>query len=85
MNDPLDFPDCSDDVIYEHFNNILRIYDDMVEEAKNMSDGLLSNDYIYLKPVFQDIFNLIQDAIKVKEKTVPYIKDDSEDEDFLTE
>lgn len=85
MNTLLDVSGDSDDVMYEHFNNFLNIYDNMIEEAKDMSGGLLSNDYIYLKPVFQDIFNLIQDTVKLKEKTHPYIKDESEDEDFLTE
>lgn len=85
MTSSLDLSCNSDDLIYNHFNDLLRIYNDMVEEAKNMSGGLLSNDYIYLKPVFQDIFNLIQDNIEVKEKIQPYIKDESEDEDFLTE
>ena len=85
MNTPFDLSKTSDDIIYEHFNNLLRIYDNMVEEAKSMSGELLSNDYIYLKPVFQDIFKLIQDTVEIKEKTIPYIKDESEDEDFLTE
>ena len=85
MNTLLDVSGDSDDVMYDHFNNFLNIYDNMIEEAKDMSGGLLSNDYIYLKPVFQDIFNLIQDSVKLKEKTLPYIKDESEDEDFLTE
>lgn len=85
MNKPLDVSYNSDDIIYSYFNNFLEIYDDMIEEAKSMSGGLLSNEYIYLKPVFQDIFNLILDTVKVKERTNPYIKDESEDEDFLTE
>ena len=83
MKTLLGISDTSDDVIYNHFNNFLKFYDDMVEEAKSMSGGLLSNDYIYLKPVFQDIFNLIQDTVEIKEKTIPYIKDESEDEDFF--
>ena len=44
----------------KHFNHFLEIYDNIIEEAKNMSGELLTNDYIYFQPVFQQIMELIQ-------------------------
>ena len=68
--------------VYEHFNNFLKMYDNMIEEAKSMSGDLLSNDYIYLKPVFQEIFELILSTVETNK--VINIKEDT-DEDYLSE
>lgn len=70
------------DIVFEHLNNLLRIYDDMIIESKCMNGDLLSNDYIYLKPVFQQIFELILSSVESNKKSV--IKEDS-DEDYFSE
>ena len=72
----------TDDVVFQHFDNLLKIYDDMVEESKRMSGDLLSNDYIYLKPVFQEILQLILSSVESTKDN--FIKEDS-DEDYLSE
>lgn len=72
----------SDDVVFQHFDNFLRIYDNMIEESKCMSGDLLSNDYIYSKPVFQEIFQLILSSVESTKDNI--IKEDS-DEDYLSE
>ncbi len=72
----------TDDVVYQHFDNLLKIYDSMIEESKCMSGDLLSNDYIYLKPVFQEIFQLILSSVESTKDNI--IKEDS-DEDYLSE
>ena len=72
----------SDDVVFQHFDNLLKIYDDMIEESKCMSGDLLSNDYIYSKPVFQEIFQLILSSVETIKDNI--IKEDS-DEDYLSE
>lgn len=72
----------TDDVVYQHFDNLLKIYDSMIEESKCMSGDLLSNDYIYLKPVFQEIFQLILSSVESTKDII--IKEDS-DEDYLSE
>ena len=73
----------SDDIIYKHFDTILRMYDDMIEEAKTMNGDLLSNDYIYLKPVFQEFFELFQFSFQIKDqnkhKTIKDYSDDEQD------
>lgn len=76
----------SDDIIYKHFDTILRMYDDMIEEAKTMNGDLLSNDYIYLKPVFQEFFELFQFSFQIKDQNKhKTIKDYSDDEDYYSE
>ena len=72
----------TDDVVYQHFDNLLKIYDSMIEESKCMSGDLLSNYYIYLKPVFQEIFQLILSSVESTKDNI--IKEDS-DEDYLSE
>ncbi len=72
----------TDDVVFQHFDNLLKIYDDMIEESKRMSGDLLSNDYIYLKPVFQEILQLILSSVESTKDN--FIKEDS-DEDYLSE
>lgn len=72
----------TDDVVFQHLNNFLKIYDNMIEESKCMNGDLLSNDYIYLKPVFQQIFELILSSVETAEENI--IKEDS-DEEYLSE
>ena len=74
--------DSRDDLTFRHFNNFLKMYDDMIEESKNMNGGLLSNDYIYLKPVFQQIFDLIISSVETNQGDL--INNDT-DEDYLSE
>ena len=52
----LECTDKPDEKLYHHFDTLLNMYDDMIEEAKSMTGYLLSNEYIYLKPVFQQFF-----------------------------
>ena len=72
----------TDDVVFQHLNNFLKIYDNMIEESKCMNGDLLSNDYIYLKPVFQQILELILSSVETTEENI--IKEDS-DEEYLSE
>jgi hypothetical protein len=71
-----------DDVVFQHLNNLLKIYDNMIEESKCMNGDLLSNDYIYSKPVFQQIFQFILSSVETNKEHI--IKEDS-DEDYLSE
>ena len=76
------------DIVYQHYDDLLLIYKDMIEEAKRMSGFILSNDFIYFKPVFQDFFELFVSSIKVKENENDSngldIKDYS-DEDYFSD
>ena len=64
----------TDDVVYQHFDNLLKIYDSMIEESKCMSGDLLSNDYIYITFLLFFLFvtlNLIVNSfLKNKEKNI---------------
>lgn len=79
----LESTDRPDEKLYHHFDTLLNMYDDMIEEAKSMTGYLLSNEYIYLKPVFQQFFDLFESSIHIKDKNK--IEDYSEDEEYLSE
>ena len=46
--------------------SLKNIYDDIIFESKNISNDILSADYLYNKPVFNDIIHLFEKSVSLK-------------------